>query len=46
MRPRTEEWSTCFIRPAERLRQTLFRANRLLMEAYTEILELEACFKD
>ncbi|OJM67179.1 hypothetical protein BK286_24525, partial [Escherichia coli] len=32
---------------AERLvRQTLFRANRLLMEAYTEILELEACFKD
>ncbi|ENZ6682155.1 hypothetical protein ACG7MO_005126, partial [Escherichia coli] len=25
---------------------TLFRANRLLMEAYTEILELEACFKD
>ncbi|EOD1220186.1 hypothetical protein ACFXUI_004978, partial [Salmonella enterica] len=22
------------------------RANRLLMEAYTEILELEACFKD
>ncbi|MEQ9980993.1 hypothetical protein ABI121_24560, partial [Escherichia coli] len=24
----------------------LFRANRLLMEAYTEILELEACFKD
>ncbi|EOM5227865.1 TPA: hypothetical protein ACG0N3_004022, partial [Shigella sonnei] len=23
-----------------------FRANRLLMEAYTEILELEACFKD
>ncbi|EOT1321146.1 hypothetical protein MZE14_31250, partial [Escherichia coli] len=26
--------------------QTLFRANRLLMEAYTEILELDACFKD
>ncbi|EPN5256105.1 hypothetical protein ABI121_24505, partial [Escherichia coli] len=24
----------------------LFRANRLLMEAYTEILELDACFKD
>ncbi|EOA7115831.1 hypothetical protein ACQNJK_004150, partial [Shigella flexneri] len=23
-----------------------FRANRLLMEAYTEILELDACFKD
>ncbi|EPU9582685.1 hypothetical protein ACX3O7_005041, partial [Escherichia coli] len=22
------------------------RANRLLMEAYTEILELDACFKD
>ncbi|EOX9475323.1 TPA: hypothetical protein ACWJ8M_006139, partial [Escherichia coli] len=31
----------------ERLvRQTLFRANRLLMEAYTEILELDSCFKD
>ncbi|EBR2768425.1 hypothetical protein [Salmonella enterica] len=31
----------------ERLvRQTLFRANRLFMEAYTEILELDACFKD
>ena len=28
------------------LRTTMFRANRLLMEAYTEILELEACFKD
>ncbi|HIB5071952.1 TPA: hypothetical protein ACWW78_005666, partial [Escherichia coli] len=24
----------------------LFRANRLLMEAYTEILELDSCFKD
>ncbi|EOY8545333.1 TPA: hypothetical protein ACJKKT_004841, partial [Escherichia coli] len=23
-----------------------FRANRLLMEAYTEILELDSCFKD
>ncbi|EOY4807557.1 hypothetical protein ACP56K_004353 [Escherichia coli] len=23
-----------------------FRANRLFMEAYTEILELDACFKD
>ncbi|EQB8617498.1 hypothetical protein ACYUVE_005103, partial [Escherichia coli] len=22
------------------------RANRLFMEAYTEILELDACFKD
>ena len=32
---------------SERLvRQTLFRANRLLMEAYTEILELDSCFKD
>ena len=31
----------------ERLaRQTLYRANRLFMEAYTEILELDACFKD
>lgn len=31
----------------ERLvRQTLFRANRLFMEAYIEILELDACFKD
>lgn len=30
-------------RPA---RQTLYRANRLFMEAYTEILELDACFKD
>ncbi|EPX8207183.1 hypothetical protein ACW2P0_005081, partial [Escherichia coli] len=27
-------------------RQTLFRANRLLMEAYTEILELDSCFRD
>ncbi|MCM4706258.1 hypothetical protein MMO60_26905, partial [Escherichia coli] len=27
-------------------RQTLYRANRLFMEAYTEILELDACFKD
>lgn len=26
--------------------QTLYRANRLFMEAYTEILELDACFKD
>ncbi|HFO6802522.1 TPA: hypothetical protein ACHK19_005152, partial [Escherichia coli] len=25
---------------------TLFRANHLLMEAYTEILELDYCFKD
>ncbi|MEC4779691.1 hypothetical protein IEKLDGGM_21665, partial [Escherichia coli] len=32
--------------PERLVRQTLFRANRLLMEAYTEILELEACFKD
>ncbi|EQA1947768.1 hypothetical protein ACXZEB_004943, partial [Escherichia coli] len=24
----------------------LYRANRLFMEAYTEILELDACFKD
>ncbi|MCV5445932.1 hypothetical protein OFN46_30600, partial [Escherichia coli] len=31
----------------ERLaRQTLYRANRLFMEAYTEILELDACFND
>ncbi|MCW7012793.1 hypothetical protein NYV35_24970 [Escherichia coli] len=31
----------------ERLtRQTLYRANRLFMEAYTEILELDSCFKD
>ncbi|ENF62666.1 hypothetical protein ECP03048169_5213 [Escherichia coli P0304816.9] len=27
-------------------RQTLYRANRLFMEAYTEILELDSCFKD
>ncbi|EOY1770283.1 TPA: hypothetical protein ACGG8J_004905, partial [Escherichia coli] len=26
--------------------QTLYRANRLFMEAYTEILELDSCFKD
>lgn len=32
--------------PEHLVRQTLFRANRLLMEAYTEILELDACFKD
>ena len=32
--------------PERLVRQTLFRANRLLMEAYTEILELDACFKD
>lgn len=32
---------------AERLaRQTLFRANMLFMQAYNEILELDACFKD
>ncbi|EAZ9185779.1 hypothetical protein FNH73_19905 [Salmonella enterica subsp. salamae] len=32
---------------AERLaRQTLFRINALFMEAYNEILELDACFKD
>jgi hypothetical protein len=32
---------------AERLvRQTLFRANALFMQAYHEILELDACFKD
>ena len=31
----------------ERLaRQTLYRTNRLFMEAYTEILELDSCFKD
>ncbi|ENW0589497.1 hypothetical protein AAY15_005441, partial [Escherichia coli] len=24
----------------------LYRANRLFMEAYTEILELDSCFKD
>lgn len=31
----------------ERLtRQTLFRVNTLLMAAYSEILELDACFKD
>ncbi|HHK9062881.1 TPA: hypothetical protein ACQZD6_004899, partial [Escherichia coli] len=24
----------------------LYRANRLFMEAYTEILELDACFND
>ncbi|EPR1426182.1 hypothetical protein NZA43_14865, partial [Escherichia coli] len=23
-----------------------YRANRLFMEAYTEILELDSCFKD
>ncbi|GIZ64911.1 hypothetical protein ECTHUN299_56170 [Escherichia coli] len=35
------------IRLLERLtRQTLYRANRLFMEAYTEILELDSCFKD
>ena len=28
--------------PERLVRQTLFRANRLLMEAYTEILELDA----
>ncbi len=27
-------------------RLTLYRANRLFMEAYTEILELDSCFKD
>ncbi|MEB58106.1 hypothetical protein EDY93_23960 [Salmonella enterica] len=32
--------------PERLVRQTLFRANRLLLEAYTEILELDACFKD
>ncbi|HCM6148939.1 hypothetical protein PGO41_24640 [Klebsiella aerogenes] len=32
---------------AERLaRQTLFRINALLMAAYNEMLELDACFKD
>ena len=31
--------------PERLVRQTLFRANRLLMEAYTEILELDACLK-
>ncbi|WP_324724487.1 hypothetical protein [Lelliottia sp. JS-SCA-14] len=32
---------------AERLaRQTLCRANVLFMQAYNEILELDACFKD
>jgi hypothetical protein len=32
---------------AERLaRQTLCRANGLFMQAYHEILELDACFKD
>lgn len=32
---------------AERLtRQTLFRINTLFMAAYTEILELDSCFKD
>ncbi|EBR5103338.1 hypothetical protein B2O45_24870 [Salmonella enterica] len=31
----------------ERLtRQTLFRVNTLFMAAYSEILELDACFKD
>ena len=31
----------------ERLtRQTLYRANRLFMEAYNYILELDSCFKD
>ncbi|EMV44774.1 hypothetical protein EC2875000_5215 [Escherichia coli 2875000] len=44
--PRTEEWSTCFIRLERLTRQTLYRANRLFMEAYTEILELDSCFKD
>ncbi len=32
--------------PERLVRQTLFRANRLLMEVYTEILELDSCFKD
>ncbi|EMV50261.1 hypothetical protein EC2872800_5053 [Escherichia coli 2872800] len=32
--------------PTGTLRQTLYRANRLFMEAYTEILELDSCFKD
>lgn len=32
---------------AERLAcQTVFRANTLYMQAYNEILELDACFKD
>eukprot|EP01132_Coremiostelium_polycephalum_P015368 gene15368-18571_t len=30
--------------PERLVRQTLFRANRLLMEAYTEILELDAMY--
>ncbi|EPO2217779.1 hypothetical protein ACT7I1_005130, partial [Escherichia coli] len=32
--------------PERLVRQTLFRANHLLLEAYTEILELDSCFKD
>ena len=32
--------------PERLVRQTLFLANLLLMEAYTEILELDSCFKD
>lgn len=32
--------------PERLVRQMLFRANRLLLEAYTEILELDSCFKD
>ncbi|MCV5927232.1 hypothetical protein OFO11_35600, partial [Escherichia coli] len=32
--------------PERLARQTLYRANRLFMEAYTEIRELDSCFKD
>ncbi|EKD5852678.1 hypothetical protein OSQ98_005478 [Escherichia coli] len=42
-----EQWySDADTLPERLVRQTLFRANRLLMEAYTEILELDSCFKD
>ncbi|EMW20664.1 hypothetical protein EC2850400_1795 [Escherichia coli 2850400] len=39
-----EEWSTCFIR-LERCADAVSRKPPP-MEAYTEILELDACFKD
>ncbi|EFN7977279.1 hypothetical protein ED769_23635 [Escherichia coli] len=32
--------------PERLVRQTLFRASYLFMKAYTEILELDVCFKD
>ncbi|EJY8625621.1 hypothetical protein OHK26_003648, partial [Salmonella enterica subsp. enterica serovar Infantis] len=39
--------TTDYLQQCQRLtRQTLYRANRLFMEAYTEILELDSCFKD